>query len=33
MAVHALPIIMETPIDKTRGDEQNLRVVLDMLKK
>ncbi|MBD0299664.1 MAG: deoxyribonuclease IV, partial [Nitrososphaera sp.] len=32
-AVHALPIIMETPIDKTRGDEQNLRVVLDMLKK
>jgi deoxyribonuclease-4 len=33
VAVHALPIIMETPIDKTRGDEQNLRVVLDMLKK
>ncbi len=33
VATHALPIIMETPIDKTRGDEQNLQVVLDMLKK
>lgn len=32
-AIQALPIIMETPIDKTRGDEQNLRVVLDMIKK
>ena len=33
LAVRALPIIMETPIDKTRGDEQNLKVVLDMIKK
>ena len=32
-AIQALPIIMETPIDATRGDEQNLRVVLDMIKK
>jgi deoxyribonuclease IV len=32
-AIQALPIIMETPIDKTRGDEQNLSVVLDMIKK
>ncbi|MDP8888563.1 MAG: deoxyribonuclease IV, partial [Thermoproteota archaeon] len=32
-AIQALPIIMETPIDSTRGDEQNLRVVLDMIKK
>ena len=32
-AIQALPIIMETPIDTTRGDEQNLRVVLDMIKK
>jgi deoxyribonuclease IV len=32
-AIHALPIIMETPIDATRGDEQNLKVVLDMIKK
>ncbi len=31
--IQALPIIMETPINKTRGDEQNLNVVLDMLKK
>jgi deoxyribonuclease-4 len=31
-AIQALPIIMETPIDRTRGDEQNLRVVLDMIK-
>jgi deoxyribonuclease-4 len=31
--IQALPIIMETPIDKRRGDEQNLRVVLDMIKK
>jgi deoxyribonuclease IV len=28
----ALPIIMETPIDKRRGDEQNLKVVLDILR-
>ena len=33
VTVRALPIIMETPIDKTRGDEQNLKVVLDMIKK
>ena len=32
-AIRALPIIMETPIDATRGDEQNLQVVLDMIKK
>jgi deoxyribonuclease-4 len=32
-AIQALPVIMETPIDKRRGDEQNLRVVLDMIKK
>jgi deoxyribonuclease-4 len=32
-AIQALPIIMETPIDKMRGDEQNLSVVLDMIKK
>jgi len=32
-AIQALPIIMETPIDKRRGDEQNLSVVLDMIKK
>jgi deoxyribonuclease IV len=32
-AIQALPIIMETPIDTTRGDEQNLQVVLDMIKK
>jgi deoxyribonuclease-4 len=32
-SIQALPIIMETPIDKRRGDEQNLQVVLDMIKK
>ena len=32
-AIQALPIIMETPIDNRRGDEQNLQVVLDMIKK
>ena len=32
-AIQALPIIMETPTDKRRGDEQNLSVVLDMIKK
>jgi deoxyribonuclease-4 len=32
-AIQALPVIMETPIDATRGDEQNLQVVLDMIKK
>jgi deoxyribonuclease-4 len=31
--IQGLPIIMETPIDKRRGDEQNLSVVLDMIKK
>lgn len=29
-AIRKLPKIMETPIDATRGDEQNLRVVLAM---
>jgi deoxyribonuclease IV len=32
-AIQSLPIIMETPIDATRGDEQNLQVVLDMITK
>jgi deoxyribonuclease-4 len=32
-AIQALPIIMETPIDKTRGDEENFDVVIDMIKK
>ncbi len=32
-AIQTLPIIMETPIDKRRGDAQNLQVVLDMIKK
>jgi deoxyribonuclease-4 len=31
-AVRELPIIMETPIDKERGDEQNLQVVLGFVK-
>ena len=30
--IRRLPIILETPIDKIRGDEQNLKVVLDILK-
>jgi deoxyribonuclease-4 len=30
--IQALPIIMETPIDKRRGDEQNLKIVLDILR-
>jgi deoxyribonuclease IV len=29
--IKALPIIMETPIDKRRGDEGNLKVVSDMM--
>jgi deoxyribonuclease-4 len=29
--IRTLPIIMETPIDKRRGDEQNLKVALDLL--
>jgi deoxyribonuclease-4 len=32
-AIQALPIIMETPIDKTRGDVENFGVVIDMIKK
>ena len=31
-AIHGLPVIMETPIDEMRGDEQNLKVVLEMIK-
>ena len=30
--IHALPIIMETPIDRRRGDQQNLKVVLEILR-
>ncbi|MER3407342.1 MAG: endonuclease, partial [Nitrososphaera sp.] len=32
-AIAKLPIIMETPIDKTRGDAQNLQAFLALLKK
>jgi deoxyribonuclease-4 len=32
-AIHGLPMIMETPIDSTRGDAQNLKVVLDLMRK
>ncbi|AFU58551.1 endonuclease 4 [Candidatus Nitrososphaera gargensis Ga9.2] len=31
-AIRGLPVIMETPIDEKRGDEQNLQVVLGMVK-
>lgn len=31
-AMRSLPVIMETPIDEKRGDEQNLKVVLGMIK-
>jgi deoxyribonuclease IV len=31
-AIRALPVIMETPIDEKRGDEQNLKTVLGMVK-
>ena len=31
-AIRDLPIIMETPIDEKRGDEQNLQVVLRFMK-
>ncbi len=31
-AIRGLPVIMETPIDEKRGDEQNLKVVLGMIK-
>jgi deoxyribonuclease-4 len=30
--IRVLPIIMETPIDKRRADEQNFKVVLDIVK-
>lgn len=31
-AIRGLPVIMETPIDEKRGDEQNLKVVLGLIK-
>jgi deoxyribonuclease-4 len=31
-AVRGLPVIMETPVDDRRGDEQNLKAVLEMIK-
>jgi len=31
-AIRGLSVIMETPIDEKRGDEQNLKVVLDLMK-
>jgi deoxyribonuclease-4 len=31
-AIRVLPVIMETPIDEKRGDEQNLKTVLGMVK-
>ena len=31
-AIRGLPVIMETPIDEKRGDGQNLKVVLGMVK-
>jgi deoxyribonuclease IV len=31
-AIRGLPVIMETPIDEKRGDEQNLKLVLGMVK-
>jgi deoxyribonuclease-4 len=31
-AIRGLPVIMETPIDERRGDEQNLKVVLGIIK-
>lgn len=31
-AIRGLPAIMETPIDEKRGDEQNLKIVLGMVK-
>jgi len=31
-AIRGLPVIMETPIDEKRGDEQNLEVVLRLVK-
>ena len=31
-AIRGLPVIMETPIDEKRGDEQNLKVVLGLVR-
>jgi len=31
-AIRGLPVIMETPVDEKRGDEQNLKVVLSLIK-
>lgn len=31
-AIRDLPVIMETPIDEKRGDEQNLKIVLGVVK-
>jgi deoxyribonuclease IV len=31
--IRTLPLIMETPVDKRRGDEQNLKVALDLLRR
>lgn len=31
-AIRGLPVILETPVDDKRGDEQNLRVVLGLMK-
>ncbi|HEX7031466.1 MAG TPA: deoxyribonuclease IV [Nitrososphaera sp.] len=31
-AIRDLPVIMETPIDEKRGDKQNLKIVLGMVK-
>jgi deoxyribonuclease IV len=31
-AIRGLPVIMETPVDEKRGDEQNLKVALGMVK-
>lgn len=31
-AIRGLPVIMETPVDEKRGDEQNLKVVLSLIR-
>jgi deoxyribonuclease-4 len=31
-AIRGLPVIMETPVDERRGDQENLKVVLGMIK-
>jgi hypothetical protein len=31
-AIRKLPKIMETPVDARRGDEENMRIVLGMVK-